>query len=432
MRALWLVLAVVACEKAAETRLTPPVGDARAPIDARVRRDREDELEVRVEALDRLRQRIASTKRQRSPVEAPAELTNAYVDYQFAYGYAQLGRSDRARALVAAARRALAGDLADPVHGYLVAALEARIEQAIANTHFAAPLPEAVLARYAALDRTERYKADRFREVSWILSSIERPDPIGAFSKKLADARGLEVSAIRVIADPVARRRQIALLPELAVRAASSEKLVLLDSCLDLAPELAKPDGSSVVSRVRQLVATVPDAYRGALQAKLLVVAEYFGRAELISPLVVGVRDVAPFWGDAQPLFETLRLLRRTGKHSELTDLLASVEPAIAKQGLPVRLVWAGGIASDGDRKRAQVIFDEAHAALPTIANIHHQRRMVRAIAEGYASAPAELAIAGVERLTDGFAETTDGFSTNTHFALSVVDYVESLVLGLL
>ena len=56
----------------------------------------------------------------------------------------------------------------------------------------------------------------------------------------------------------------------------------------------------------------------------------------------------------------------------------------------------------------------------------------MRAIAKGYASGPVDVAIAGVDRLAIGFAEVTDSLGTNSHYARSVVDYVESLLLGLL
>jgi hypothetical protein len=429
MRLVWILL-LVACEKAAEPPRRPPA-DARVPVDAPTKRDREDELDVRVKALDRLRERLATIKRERSPVEAPVALTDAYVAYQLAYGYARLERPDRARALVAGARRGLADVATDPVHGYLTAAFEARIDQAIANQHPAAPLPEPVLARFAALDRIGRYKVDRFREVSSIIAATENPDAIGAFAKRMPDRRA-EITAIRAIADPAARAKQIAQLPDVAARFAVDDRPAVLEGCLDLATQLAKPDAISVLSRVRQLIDTVPDAYRAQLYVKLLVIADYHGLADVSSIAIAGIRDVAPFWGpNARPLFETARMLRRAGKHQELAGLLARVEPAVTKAPLGLRAVWAGALAH-GDANRARPVFDEAHATLAGPLTLTARLDLVRAVALGYASAPVDLAIRGVDRLTDGFGAATDSYGTNTHYARSVIDYVESLVLGLL
>jgi hypothetical protein len=75
-----------------------------------------------IRALEELVQRIARTRRKRSPVEAPAEYTNAYVNFQLAHGFARIGHHERARELVAAARGGLAAVASDPVHAYLIAA----------------------------------------------------------------------------------------------------------------------------------------------------------------------------------------------------------------------------------------------------------------------------------------------------------------------
>jgi hypothetical protein len=117
-------------------------------------------------ALDRLREKIGSTRRKRSPVEAPAQQTGAYVDLQLAHGYARIGQHERARALEQGARAALGSVLTDPVHNYLVNAYSARVEQAIAGQPPETPLPDNLGAQLAALDRVARYKVDRLRAPS--------------------------------------------------------------------------------------------------------------------------------------------------------------------------------------------------------------------------------------------------------------------------
>src|ERR1700733_1006771 len=105
-----------------------------------------------VPALDDLAARLAATKRQRAAAEAPQEYTAAYTQFAFALGFARLGRPDRARALVAQATTELAGVRSDPVHGVLIDAFAARVEQRITGRSDDVPLPEPVVARFDALD----------------------------------------------------------------------------------------------------------------------------------------------------------------------------------------------------------------------------------------------------------------------------------------
>src|SRR5262249_5246906 len=137
-----------------------------------------------------------SMNRKGSPVEAPVALTRAYGMLEFAYGYARLGRAERARAL----RTAGTVDLpqSDPIHRLLAQAYSARIEQALEAKPIETPLPAAVATELNALDRFSRYKVDRLRQGSQVLEPVEGLVPFQSFLR----AELPELSLLRTISEP--------------------------------------------------------------------------------------------------------------------------------------------------------------------------------------------------------------------------------------
>jgi FtsH ternary system-associated peptide len=399
-------------------------------------------------ALEDLVQRIGRTRRKRSPTEAPAQYTGAYVQLQLAHGFARIGAQPRARALAAEAHAALAPVASDPVHAYLAAAFTARIEQAIAGVASETPLSEALGAQLAALDRVGRYKVDRLREASRILEPLERPDAIGAFSRRQHDARGPEIEALRGIADLRARARAIAAVVETAARS-EPDRERLLDGALDVLLELPEAQAAPILARAWPLIAQLPEVRRAVLYADALVVAGHFGRTELLPELLTrlgaAIRVVAG--ADLERVLQhSLRALRRIGLRTEIARLLADAEHALPEAG-PIamngRLALAAGLAYLGDAARALPILAQASKALnDEFQALNEPRRdvprtlmrpleLTRALSLAYAYAPLGNALAGITELATHLRDITDNFGTNSHYCLSVLHFVESLVLGI-
>lgn len=401
-----------------------------------------------IRALEELVQRIARTRRKRSPVEAPAEYTNAYVNFQLAHGFARIGHHERARELVAAARGGLAAVASDPVHAYLIAAFAARVDQAMAGVPPETPLPGALGAQLGALDRVSRYKVDRLREVSRILEPLERPDAIGAFSQRQNDSRGPEFAALRGISNLRARAREVGLLVVTAAsREADRERLI--DGVLDVLLELPESEAVPILARTWPLIAQLPEPRRAVLYAEALVVAGHFGRTELVPELLalLGAAIRVVVGPDLERVLQhSLRALRRIGLRNEIAALLADAEHALPASGpdaLRGRLALAAGLAFLGNATRALVIFQQARSALnEDFSALGDARRdaprpgtrpleLTRALALAYAQAPLGSALAGIAELAVHLRDITDNFGTNSHYCLSVLHFVESLVLGI-
>ncbi len=387
-------------------------------------------------ALNALADKIGSTRRKPSPVEAPKHLTQAYVSFQLGHGYARIGQHQRARTLVNEARQALAAVATDHVHAYLMAAFSARVEQAIQGLPPETALPEPLGSQLAALDRVARYKVDRLREASRILEPLERPDAIGAFSKRQHDSRGPEFAALRAISDPGARAKEIARLVEVASTANESESSRLLDGIFDVLLELPENGAIPILTRAWPMVAKLPAARHAVLYGEALVVAGHFGRTELVPQLLDLLGEAVkavPGTELARVLDQSLRALRRIGLRREIAELLADVETALdaGTANIHARLALAAGLAYLGDTTRALPILEAARKALNDPMTLTQRLDLTRALAQAYAQAPIGDALAAIADLSGQLRDITDSFGTNSHYCLSVLHFVESLVLGI-
>ena len=120
--------------------------------------------------LELLLERIETTVRKSSAVEASPGLTPAYVRLEFAWAFARLGDRPRAEDLMAAARVEL-----DPQ----------RVTEALA--HKLTPTSGPDEAQLAALKSLERYKVDRLRGIS-LIKIVREYTALGLKDTKLVEA----------------------------------------------------------------------------------------------------------------------------------------------------------------------------------------------------------------------------------------------------
>ncbi len=353
-----------------------------------------------------------------------------------AYGFARVGQTERARNLVAEAKKALAPTATDPVHAYLVAAYSARVDQAIAGIASETPLSDALGTQLANLDRDARYKVDRLREASRILAPIDRPDAIGAWIKKEKDSRGPEFAALREITDPVQRARAVDQLAETAA-ASDDERERLIDGIFDVLLELPESGAVPILERTWPLIARVAEPRRAVLHAEALVVAGHFGRTELVPAMLEALATAIRLVQGAdleRVLQHSLRALRRIGLRAEIAELLAEAEHALPSNRIETlrgRLALAAGLAFLGETARALPIYEQARAALSENPVLTVRLDLTRALALAYAQAPLDQALGGLADLANQLRDITDNYGTNTHYCLSVLHFVESLVLGI-
>ena len=394
-------------------------------------------VEVLSSHLQALLAKYEKTKRTRSSVEADPKLTLAYVLFTFAYGTARLGRTDHARALAERATSML--DLNEPIHGFLARAYAARVSQALEGVPAETPLPPEVAARLNALDKLSRYKVDRVRQFSKVLEPHERLDPVVAFQRGEADPRGPEFANLRGMADDAAVQREVDLIFEQARKSEPDLRARLFDGVMDFFPMIPIERATRYLEDIVRSLDGIPPTRQAQLLEEAMMLAGHVGHQDLgrrvfqmLDPLIASLgaesaAEIAPVMGGM------LRTLRRVGLRHEASQLLETMQKAAGGKGIPAmvaRLHTAAGLAYLGHFDRGRAVFEEALGVLAGDLLVPARIDLTRALARAVGSAPQEFAVATLAKLADRLAVVTDSFNTNSHVCLSVVAFVESLVLG--
>lgn len=366
-----------------------------------------------VEALVETHETYGRIERARSDAEAPRELTDGYVHWLFAWGFAHLGESVRSLDQSEAAETALA-DANDEVHEYLRAAFRVRVEHARTGRGLNVPLPFELHARLEALPRMQRYKVDRLREASHVLEGGS-VDAFGAFRD---DAERLEIDS----PSDLPARVEAAIATSTPLSLARAGALLQLMPPYDALPRL-QPYLAAVMTqpeatwpaRIDDALLVLATGAHAAHQTKcvdalvkLLADADAGTAREAARVLNRHVFTVGPYRYNQASLAAQTRLADLSGDalaHLELATLLAAL-------GNADELANASRRAVTIQRPRDWLAWHRRHAlALARISPEH--------------------AIEGTREAMKSLARVTDSFQTNTHFCLSVLHFVESMVLGL-
>lgn len=130
-----------------------------------------------------------------------------------------------------------------------------------------------------------------------------------------------------------------------------------------------------------------------------------------------------------------LRSLRRVGLADRATSLLDQLSAATTGSGpraVEARLHLAAGVAYLGGFAQAEPVIRAAQSGLADAGVSPSDRlRISRAVASAWSHAPRDAAIAGLRELLRLLPMISDSYTTNSHFCLSVVSFMDGLVLGL-
>lgn len=388
------------------------------------------------EPLERIRAQFFTVKRTRHALEAPVALTRVYVDLVFAWGFARLGVVDRAADLRAQAIAQLpAGH--DAVHRFCAAGLSARITQAIDGEPVGVPLPPAIAAQLNELPRFDRYKVDRLRQACSILEPQERLDPILGFTTREADARGEVFAALRGMVDPDPLNGALGRILADAAALPEQQAARLYDGVLDFLPALPHGLLGDRLAAVLAAIAPLSTPVRAPLAAEALAVASAARMPALVEIATRLVRESFATLGGANPtvvahldgVLRSLRRARRTADaHPLLAQLSAGAGPIAPGEDLAARLALAGGLLAIGSPEAAQPAFAAAWQRLGQPASLADRMALARGLSRAQAFASPESAVECAVRLFGAIGPVTDSFNTNSHFAISLVEYAECVV----
>ncbi len=390
--------------------------------------------------LEELWSTYKATKRKRSVVEAPEEKTRAFVGLQVSFGFASLGRLDQAKQLKEECCSLL--DSTDLVDNFLVRSYVARIDQALAGKGRGTPLPPTLAATLEQLPKLDRYKVDRLRSGSMILEPQERLDPMLAF-QRAGDSRGQEFTGLRGQTDPV---KVVASIRDILSHAgedstSDADRFRLLDGSMDFLLGMDEADAVPMLGDILASMSRVAPARRVLLLEKAMTVAGFFGRDELAVQLTTQLSaqvrslptedaiSVAAEFGSC------LRSMRRVGLSEQAVTLLeefAGMSIGESPAQLIARIHVASGQAYLGHIERALVTLRATERSLSSLKLTTKDRLSItRALSLAWSQTPPEYAAPGILQLAGQLPRITDSFNTNSHFCLSVVSFMDSLVLAL-
>ncbi len=398
--------------------------------------------------IDTLHVTLTQVARTRSRVEADEALTMAYVKFELAWAFARVGANEKSAALVSAAQAAL--PQGDVVHRWLMDVYAWRITNAKAP--LGEPLPPELDARLNSMLQFDRYKVDRFRAQSTVLEGQERLEPISAFFRTglsdagVVDPRGASLSELR---GEAADGR---LEPELRAAVQDSIDPLVLGGAIELSLRL-KPDRSvAFIEVVLGRLATVPVADRTRILTTALKSRALPGRqharfehgekkvvARLVSELDAAARlvenDQPELFADAAEAMAraTVTFGAQPSDAARLERLSRLANRADAGPSGPLlNAVLAFVQATQGATPLAKAALEASLRGLDvSVTPLPKDRlRLVRAIAWASTAMPAQRKDI-VQRLLAQWPGTTDSFSTNSHACISVVSFVDSLVLAL-
>jgi len=388
-------------------------------------------------------ERIPTMQRARSPVEASLEKTRAYQALAAAYGLVRLGHADRGRTLAVQAAAQLDGK--DPIHAWVLAAYQARIQQA-AEGLVDQPLPPSLLRSRDALERFQQYKINRLCESSAIIDGNATLDSIQTFQAAERPGLAQTVRELRAMTNPGDQQTPLTKLVDSALAKDGAERFAELDAAIDF---FAGHNESYALPQLRRYIPAVEGLdrkRRGQLLGKVLSLAGHFGDSTLASQatsayLVLlrdrdGLADADAGPAIARSVALVMRALRRVGLREEANRLFAAVHDAAAASGNGIgaqiaRVHLAGALGHLGRHSEVPAVLTPIVEFLHLQSTQMHDKLFLgAAFARAVGTMSEEHAIGVLTALEQALTQITDSYNTNSHFCVSALAFTESIVLG--
>lgn len=385
-----------------------------------------------------------------------SELTDTYIDLLFSFALARMGEATASQELVESAEKTLAGKTKDAIHSWYLKSLTHRIGQAGEGLSAVDPLPEDLMSELDAMPRLDRYKVDKLRQYSRVLEPHETVDPYERWHQRFADELGRELAELASIRDRDVLAETMASLLNATTDPAARVRVVAAG--LELGPRLGEVLASEIVAESLTLL----DDTDGILDHALLLerglfVAGHFGQTETVTTFVSRIHELLEAQSEASVetiqqlqslLAQSFRGMRRLGMRDNISHLLDQMAELVRiaqarmsgtktnandqAQLLRTMLRVASGWFFFGHDESTWPVLDEVREQLFSAKLIPiQQTKLACAYAETLGQAPVQDAMPRFVELFKRLRNVKDNFTTNTHFALSHIDFVEAVLLAM-
>ncbi len=391
--------------------------------------------------LELLLERIETTVRKSSAVEARHGLTQAYVRLEFAWAFARLGDHARAEELVAAALVELNRQQTDPVHALATRLYLQRVRAALEGR--LTPTHGADEAELTSLESMDRYKIDRLRGVSGVVEPWQRLDAITAFWKTRVvscDDAGVELNDLartRAISNPSALATKVQNL----LQGTPTDDVI--KCVVDVLPRLPASDAHEVLNALpTKLDGLTAESQLGYLTdaltlatalgdraASLVLLTAIDARIQSANPVMVKAvvsAALAASWASKRFSIDDAARLTRLSELAGSDECRCAPVCALLLDAANAQQRFLANRSSEG-----QATLQRTLGALRATKLVPMDLVPVeRAVGAAIGAAPSSVQWNLLETFVDGrYPVTTDSFNTNSHFAISVIGFVDALLV---
>jgi hypothetical protein len=385
--------------------------------------------------------------------------TGAYIDLIFAYAMARLGEEDAVKELVRLARADL--ERTDEAHGFLRAAFEYRIRQALKGVPAHGPLPAELVAPLEGMDRLLCYVADRFRLHSHILEPDERVNPYRGWGARINELEQA-LATLTNLTDPSLLEEHVQALLAWQTRGpqAPQQRARILSATLNVSARLS-------LSVVQNLMDCLPETYdrlptannfadvmtrvhlleRGfqilgrsglhqhadPLMARLLNLIRTEADRTVLTTLAAMVKGFVRSLAQAGFTQQVIALLGELAWQALRDRPLADIDFVKESFGAPLLMTLlhlAGAWFAAGQPDRARPLTEHGRSGLRAPWPARERTQVASAWAAMAAQAPAAQAQGYLTEVFDCVEGVRDTYTTASHFSMSQLDVVEAVVLA--
>ena len=391
-----------------------------------------------------------------------AETTYEYVDMTFAIALARLGEVTIAREVFDEASQAL-GKLNDKVHSWFIEAYEYRVTQAIDGRPANDALPDKLansLAEIRSSERFDGFKIDRLRENSRILEPIEILNPFERFHQRFRSDFVRQLSELSEIQDPVKLVTEVE--QRLLKTKDVEQRILVVAKSLEVGPRLGETLAQEVLAEAIPMFEASENVIQQAhVLERGVFLAAHFDQKESVTLLIEQLHNLleSQVGSDAETiqelgslLSESLKSMRKLGMQDNIARLLEQMENLAksldkagsttkkkssktddaATEAQKVMLHTASGWFFFGQDENAWKIVDAGRDRLLKNNLLPvKQTQLASAYATALGQAPVQEATARFRDLFKRVRGVGDKFTTNTHFSLSQLIVVESVLLSM-
>ena len=402
--------------------------------------ERADAGSLLSEELDFHLEQFNKTKRKRSALDTQPTKTAAYVHLIFAYCQAKLGQREKAEKLESVGIKELQG--ADPVHDLLLKGFLIRGRQVLEGIPLTAPMEPGWLTELEALERLDRYKVDRLRQASTVLDHRAHLDPMLLFRLNRRDARGQE---FEILHKPLGAEERAKLMEEILKRVSTpgeteENQAEFLRGLLEHLPLLPPEYGLPFMRDIQKQSVKLSPAGRIPVYEEVIQCSAFYHNVEFAGEIIRDLgenlenldadssRSLADSLGK---LMGALRQLELTAPTLEITQKLLKHLKADNFESLLARVRVSACLAELEETDTTRETLDLAMERLKSDLSPTERLKLTRSVARTASFLPQEEALERIRILSKQLSLIADSYNTNSHFCLSVLDFMETIGLGL-